>query len=183
MAPILVLYHSRSGSVQALAEEIADSIEAQGCDVWLRCIGDDGAHPQVNKQELIDCAALAFGTPTRFGMMASQAKSFWEQSSDLWLKGQLIDKPACVFTSSSSMHGGNETTLLHLSIPLLHHGMLLVGVPYDVPALNATTTGGAPYGASHVAGLDNNSQLSSDEKQICQALGRRLANLARKLND
>ncbi len=183
MAPVLVLYHSRSGSVKALAEEIADSIEATGTDVWLRCVSDDGAHPKASKDELAKCSALAFGTPTRFGSMASQAKLFWEQSSDVWLRGELIDKPACVFTSTSSMHGGNEATLLNLSLPLLHHGMVLVGVPYDVPALNATTTGGAPYGASHVSGLDNNAQLSNEEKQICQALGKRLANLARKLND
>ncbi|MFY8275454.1 NAD(P)H:quinone oxidoreductase [Pseudoalteromonas sp. SSDWG2] len=183
MNAILVLYHSRSGSVKALAEEIADSIEAHGSDVLLRCVSDDGEHPKATKDELAQCSALAFGTPTRFGSMAAQAKIFWEQTSDVWLKGQLIDKPACVFTSTSSMHGGNEATLLNLSLPLLHHGMMLLGVPYDVPALNATTSGGAPYGASHVAGLDNSSQLSNDEKQICQALGRRLADIARKLHD
>lgn len=183
MAPILVLYHSRGGSVRALAEELADSIEAQGVDTLIRCVSEDGAHPQVDLVELSQCSALAFGTPTRFGMMASQAKAMWEQTSDMWLKGELIDKPACVFTSSSSMHGGNEATLLNLATPLLHHGMLLVGVPYDVPALSSTTSGGAPYGASHVSGAHNNAQLSNDEKQICQALGKRLATLTRKLND
>lgn len=179
---ILVLYHSSHGSVKAMAHELADAIIATGQEVKLRCfVANDNTDTAVTLDDLRTCTALAFGTPTRFGMMAAQAKAFWEQTSDIWLKGQLIDKPACVFTSSSSMHGGNEATLLNLALPLLHHGMLLVGVPYDEPALHATKTGGTPYGASHVAGMTNSPELSSEERKICQTLGKRLATLASKL--
>lgn len=179
---IVVLYHSSHGSVEAMAHEIADSIEQHGGTALLRTFVAKNPHDIViTKDELINCDALAFGTPTRFGMMASQAKTFWETTSDLWLKGQLIDKPACVFSSSSSMHGGNEATLLNLSLPLLHHGMMLLGVPYDVPELLNTQTGGTPYGATHVAGSDNNTSLSKDEIKICQSVGKRLTLIARKL--
>ncbi|WP_282131188.1 NAD(P)H:quinone oxidoreductase [Pseudoalteromonas aliena] len=179
---IVVLYHSSHGSVEAMAHEIAESIEQQGATALLRTFVAKNAHDIViSKEDLINCDGLAFGTPTRFGMMASQAKAFWETTSDLWLKGQLIDKPGCVFSSSSSMHGGNEATLLNLSLPLLHHGMMLLGVPYDVPELLATQTGGTPYGASHVAGSSNSAQLSKDEIKICQSVGKRLTKIARKL--
>lgn len=179
---IVVLYHSSHGSVAAMANEIADAIENQGATASLRTFVAKEPHDIViSKEDLIACDALAFGTPTRFGMMASQAKTFWETTSDLWLKGQLIDKPACVFSSSSSMHGGNEATLLNLSLPLLHHGMMLLGVPYEVPELLATQTGGTPYGASHVAGAQNSNQLSKDEIKICQSVGHRLVKIARKL--
>ena len=179
---IVVLYHSSHGAVEAMAHEIAESIEQQGARALIRTFVAKNPHDIViSKDDLIHCDALAFGTPTRFGMMASQAKSFWETTSDIWLKGQLIDKPACVFSSSSSMHGGNEATLLNLSLPLLHHGMMLLGVPYDVPELLATQTGGTPYGASHVAGTDNNATLSKDEIKICQSVGKRLTQIARKL--
>lgn len=179
---IVVLYHSSHGSVAAMANEIADAIENQGATALLRTFVAKKPHDIViSKDDLVACDALAFGTPTRFGMMASQAKTFWETTSDLWLKGQLIDKPACVFSSSSSMHGGNEATLLNLSLPLLHHGMMLLGVPYEVPELLATQTGGTPYGASHVAGAQNSNQLSKDEIKICQSVGKRLVNIARKL--
>ncbi|MBD1584549.1 NAD(P)H:quinone oxidoreductase [Pseudoalteromonas sp. S16_S37] len=182
MVNIVVLYHSSHGSVEAMAHEISDTIESHGADVKLRTFEKKNDFDQViSKQDLIDCDALAFGTPTRFGMMAAQAKTFWETTSDLWLKGQLIDKPACVFSSSSSMHGGNEATLLNLSLPLLHHGMMLLGVPYDVPELLNTTSGGTPYGASHVAGKNNSNQLSECEKRICRAVGTRLFNIASKL--
>ena len=181
-ATIVVLYHSSHGSVEAMAQEIAESIEQQGASALLRTFVAKNAHDIViTKDDLINCDGLAFGTPTRFGMMASQAKSFWETTSDLWLKGQLIDKPACVFSSSSSMHGGNEATLLNLSLPLLHHGMMLMGVPYDVPELLATQTGGTPYGATHVAGSANSAQLSKDEIEICQSVVKRLTHIARKL--
>jgi len=179
---IVVLYHSSHGSVEAMAHEIAESIEQQGATALLRTFVKRQPHDIViSKDDLIHCDGLAFGTPTRFGMMASQAKSFWETTSDLWLKGQLIDKPACVFSSSSSMHGGNEATLLNLSLPLLHHGMMLLGVPYEVPELLATKTGGTPYGASHVAGSNNSNVLSKDEIKICQSVGKRLALIASKL--
>lgn len=179
---IVVLYHSSHGSVAAMAHEIADAIELQGGTALLRTfVSKKPEDIVICKEELINCDGLAFGTPTRFGMMASQAKTFWEDTSDLWLKGQLIDKPACVFSSSSSMHGGNEATLLNLSLPLLHHGMMLMGVPYEVPELSATQTGGTPYGASHVAGLSNSSQLSKDEIKICQSVGQRLVKITRKL--
>jgi NAD(P)H dehydrogenase (quinone) len=179
---IVVLYHSSHGSVAAMANEIAESIEQQGATALLRTFVAKTQHDIViTKDELIQCDGLAFGTPTRFGMMASQAKTFWETTSDMWLKGQLIDKPACVFSSSSSMHGGNEATLLNLSLPLLHHGMMLLGVPYDVPELLGTQTGGTPYGASHVAGSSNSDQLSKDEIKICQSVGKRLTHIARKL--
>ncbi|CAM4399077.1 NAD(P)H:quinone oxidoreductase [Pseudoalteromonas ostreae] len=179
---LVVLYHSSHGSVAAMAHEIAESIECQGGTALLRTFVAREPHDIViSKDDLILCDGLAFGTPTRFGMMASQAKAFWETTSDLWLKGQLIDKPACVFSSSSSMHGGNEATLLNLSLPLLHHGMLLMGVPYEVPELLATQTGGTPYGASHVAGAQNSAQLSKDEIKICQSVGQRLVKITRKL--
>ncbi|MDN3380620.1 MULTISPECIES: NAD(P)H:quinone oxidoreductase [unclassified Pseudoalteromonas] len=179
---IIVLYHSSHGSVAAMAHEIADAIELQGGTALLRTfVVKNPEDIVISKEELISCHGLAFGTPTRFGMMASQAKTFWETTSDLWLKGQLIDKPACVFSSSSSMHGGNEATLLNLSLPLLHHGMMLMGVPYEVPELLATQSGGTPYGASHVAGSSNNAQLSKDEIKICQSVGQRLVKITRKL--
>ncbi|KZN48458.1 Trp operon repressor [Pseudoalteromonas luteoviolacea H33] len=165
-----------------MANEIADTLSAQGATVRLRTFVQKHPHDiVVTKQDLIECDGLAFGTPTRFGMMAAQAKTFWETTSDLWLKGQLIDKPACVFSSSSSMHGGNEATLLNLSLPLLHHGMMLMGVPYDVPELLSTESGGTPYGATHVAGLDNSAQLTETEVKICRAVAVRLYRVASKL--
>ncbi|MDK2595328.1 NAD(P)H:quinone oxidoreductase [Pseudoalteromonas obscura] len=182
MATILVLYHSSHGSVEAMANEIAETLNAQGATVRLRTFVQRQPHDiVVTKQDLIECDGLAFGTPTRFGMMAAQAKTFWETTSDVWLKGQLIDKPACVFSSSSSMHGGNEATLLNLSLPLLHHGMVLMGVPYDVPELLSTESGGTPYGATHVAGLDNSAQLTETEVRICRAVATRLYTVAKKL--
>ncbi len=179
---IVVLYHSSHGSVEAMAHEIAESIEQQGATALLRTFVAKNPHDIViSKDDLIQCDGLAFGTPTRFGMMASQAKAFWETTSELWLKGQLIDKPACVFSSSSSMHGGNEATLLNLSLPLLHHGMMLLGVPYDVPELLGTQTGGTPYGTANVGGSENSAQLSKDEINICQSVRIRRAKIARKL--
>ena len=157
-------------------------------EVKIRTVSDltDTVHepdyPIVTLDELKNCAGLAMGSPCRFGMMAAPLKSFWEQTSMQWLSGDLIDKPACVFTSSSSLHGGNEATLLSMALPLLHHGMLLMGVPYSEPELHKTESGGTPYGASHVSGLKSTPELSEPEKQICLTLGNRLATHALKLN-
>lgn len=182
MTTLLVLYHSRTGSVAAMANEIAEAAMCVGIDVKIRTFEQVEAHDiVVSHDDLITCDGIAFGAPTRFGMMPAVAKAFWDTTSELWLKGQLIDKPAAVFTSSSSMHGGNEATLLGMSMPLLHHGMMLLGVPYDEPALNRTDSGGTPYGASHVSGHRNNPQLSTDEIAICHSVGTRIANLIKKL--
>ncbi len=206
---ILVLYYSRHGSVETMAHKIAFGIEKAGCEAVLRTVPSliadrqknvedfkdrqdldfqdrqknaDTGDALVTEHDLKDCHALALGSPARFGNMAASMKQFWETTSIQWLSGDLIDKPACVFTSSSSMHGGNESTLLTMMLPLLHHGMLIQGLPYSEPALNATLTGGTPYGASHVAGLNNDSNLSADEAQLCVALGFRLAQTTKKLN-
>ena len=143
-------------------------------------IPESGA-PYVELKDLEECIGLALGSPTRFGNMAAPMKYFWDGTSGLWLKGALAGKPAAVFTSSSSMHGGQETTLTSMMLPLMHHGMLMVGLPYTEPALLATTTGGTPYGASHLAGATSDRALSDEEKKLCIALGKRLAATARKL--
>jgi NAD(P)H dehydrogenase (quinone) len=192
---ILVLFYSRNGATRKLAELIAQGIESvAGCDARLRTVpavssvaeqteSDIPPHgaPYVELQDLKECAGLALGSPTRFGNMASAMKYFWDGTATDWLSGTLAGKPACVFTSTGSLHGGQETTLLSMMIPLLHHGMLLLGLPYTLPQLMTTATGGSPYGASHWAGLDGNKPLSEDEKQLALALGRRLAESARKL--
>jgi NAD(P)H dehydrogenase (quinone) len=132
-------------------------------------------------EDLRACAGLALGSPTRFGNMAAPLKHFLDTTGALWASGTLAGKPAAVFTSTSTQHGGQESTLLSMMLPLLHHGMLILGVPYTEAALNRTTSGGTPYGASHVAGLENNLPLTADEKELCQALGKRLATIARQL--
>lgn len=180
---LLVLYDSRHGAVAQLAEQIANGSESAGLTALLRCVGaDDQAHqprhPVVSLTELANCRALALGSPVRFGQMTAAMKAFWEQSSSIWLKGQLIDKPAAVFTSSSSLHGGQEACLLGMMVPLLHHGMLVLGQPYDEPALHHTQSGGTPYGPSHVH-RQPDSTLTVDEITLCQALGARLARLTR----
>lgn len=180
---VLVLYYSRHGSVLNLARAIAKGIEKQGLEAKIRSVGDDQEYPNVTLEDLSNCSGLAMGSPCRFGMMAAPLKTFWETTSTQWLTGSLIDKPACVFTSSSSLHGGNEATLLNLSIPLLHHGMLLVGVPYSEPELHKTTSGGTPYGASHVSGLQSDSKLTESELAICTSLGQRIAKLSQQLTD
>ncbi len=188
MANVLVLYYSRHGQVRAMAEQIAHGIlRVPGATPSLRtvppwgappdAVPDDGA-PFVTKDDLRRCDALALGSPTRFGNMAAAMKAFWDSTSDLWLSGALIDKPAALFTSTASLHGGQESTLLSMMLPLLHHGMLIVGLPYSEPALSATSTGGTPYGASHVAGPRDERPLSAHERELCVALGRRLARLA-----
>lgn len=194
MSPVLILYYSRNGSTKRLADAIAQGVSALDVPVMLRTVNslntdevDDGQHnavPTVTLQELEQCSALALGSPTRFGNMAAPMKHFLDTSSSLWLKGSLIDKPACVFTSSSSMHGGQESTLLSMMLPLIHHGMVICGLPYSEPELHNTMTGGSPYGVTHVAHheLANQNQLSADEKALCIAQGKRLATLAKALS-
>ncbi len=193
---ILVLYYSRSGAVAQLAQHIARGIErVSGIEARLRtvppvsptCEAVDPAIPETGSvyatlDDLRDCHGLALGSPTRFGNMAAPMKHFWDTTSSLWLQGALIGKPACVFSSSSSMHGGQETTLLSMMLPLLHHGMMLLGIPYSEPQLATTISGGTPYGATHVAGADNTFALSDDELILAKQLGERLAQVAIKLN-
>jgi NAD(P)H dehydrogenase (quinone) len=196
MSEILVLYYSRGGSVAALARQIARGVEeVPGMQARLRtvpavspvtqvaaaAVPEDGA-PYVEKKDLAECIGLALGSPTRFGNMAAPLKYFLDSLGAEWVNGTLVGKPAAVFTSTASMHGGQESTLLSMMIPLLHHGMLLVGIPYTEPVLSSTQSGGTPYGASHVAGSDDQSSLSDDEKQLARVLGRRLASAARKLS-
>ncbi|MBT8447224.1 MAG: NAD(P)H:quinone oxidoreductase [Gammaproteobacteria bacterium] len=192
---VLVLYYSRYGNVRAMAELVAEGIDATpGCAALLRTVPPvspdseasapsvpDSGPPYCEKDELANCAALALGSPTRFGNMAAPLKYFLDGTSDLWLSGALIGKPATVFTSTGSLHGGQETTLLSMLLPLLHHGMVISGLPYSEPELQNTVTGGTPYGASHVAGPSSDRPLSSDEQALCRAAGRRLAALAVKL--
>ncbi|WP_394224138.1 NAD(P)H:quinone oxidoreductase [Alteromonas gracilis] len=197
MQPILVLYYSRHGSTKRLADAIAQGVSSQDVPVIVRTvksINDEHSNsatqdatanvPQVTLQELEQCSALALGSPTRFGNMAASVKHFLDSTSSQWLKGALIDKPACVFTSSSSMHGGQESTLLSMMIPLIHHGMVICGLPYSEPELHNTTTGGSPYGVTHVAHHNQSApeQLSADEKALCFAQGKRLAMFAKRLS-
>ena len=186
-AKVLVLYHSRHGSVQQLAEKIAVGVQSVGAEAVLRTVPElpgsrlQPAHLQVERTDLLTADALAIGSPVRFGQMSVEMKLFWVQTTDLWLHRTLIDKPAGVFTASSSMHGGQEANLLGMMLPLLHHGMLLVGQPYDAPALHNTRSGGTPYGPTHVSGHTGDTHLSHDEHQLCLLFGKRLAQVARKL--
>lgn len=185
-AKVLILYHSRHGSVQLLAEKIAVGVQSAGAEAMLRCVAPWSAdtplaHPVVTKAELVQANALAIGSPVRFGQMSSEMKQFWEQTSDLWLQGALIDKPAGVFTSSSSMHGGQEANLLGMMLPLLHHGMVLLGQPYDAPALHQTQSGGTPYGPTQVTGHGTATGLTAHEHTLCLEFGKRLARFAGKL--
>lgn len=196
MQDILVLYYSHRGSVRALAERIACGIESvSGMQARLRTvprvsatceatepgIPESGA-PYVELADLEQCAGLALGSPVRFGNMAAPMKYFWDGSIAPWLNGALVGKPACVFTSSGSQHGGNETTLLSMMLPLLHHGMLLMGLPFTEPELSSTSTGGTPYGASHIAGSNGNPALSDTESRLAFLQGQRLSILAQKLS-
>ncbi|MGB1907802.1 MAG: NAD(P)H:quinone oxidoreductase [Spongiibacter sp.] len=192
---VLVLYYSRHGATRRLAENIARGVEQGGVEARLRTvpavstvceatasdIPDDG-HLYATEEDLRDCAGLALGSPTRFGNMAAAMKYFIDGTSALWMSGAMIGKPATVFTASASMHGGQESTLLTMMIPLLHHGMVIAGLPYSESALNTTTAGGTPYGASHVAGTDGR-ELDKHELELAVAQGRRLAGLALKLRD
>ena len=197
MIPVLILYYSRHGATRELARQIARGVhEVAGCEPMLRTVPPvspvseatappvpDSGDPYATDDELRACAALALGSPTRFGNMAAPLKYFLDNTSALWLSGALAGKPACVCTSTGSLHGGQESTLLSMMLPLLHHGMLLLGLPYTDPALMATETGGTPYGASHWAGADNSKPLSEDEKRLARLLGRRLAETASRLQE
>ncbi len=194
MPYILVLYYSRQGATAEMARQIARGVETAGLEARLRTVPavstdheataapvpDSGA-PYCTLEDLEHCAGLALGSPTRFGNMAAALKYFLDGTSGLWMKSALAGKPAGVFTSTSSMHGGQETTLLSMMLPLMHQGMLIVGLPYTEPELARTREGGTPYGPSHVAGLDSQQALTATEKHLCQALGRRLADIASAL--
>ena len=195
MAKILVLYHSRLGSVEKLASLIArgvnsvDSVEAivrtvpnisANTATNEKAVPDAGA-PYASLDDLKNCDGLILGSPTRFGNMSAEMKHFLDSTSSIWMGGELQGKPAAVFSSSSSMHGGQASTLLSMMLPLLHHGMLLVGIPYSEPALSQTTTGGTPYGATHVSGSNNQNSITEDEKILSIALGQRVAEIAQKL--
>jgi NAD(P)H dehydrogenase (quinone) len=192
---ILVLYYSASGNTAAMARQVARGVEAQGAKARLRTVPRVAAttertDPPVPEEgavycteaDLEACDGLALGSPTRFGNMAAPLKFFLDSTSALWMRGGLVGRPAGVFTSTASIHGGQESTLLSMMIPLLHHGMVLVGVPYSVPELMSTTDGGTPYGPSHVAGATGR-PLGDDEAEICRALGRRLASTAGALRE
>jgi len=192
---ILVLYYSQQGAVRQMAQFVARGVEqvdgvrarlrtvakvSTVCEATESCIPDDGA-PYVELRDLEECIGLALGSPTRFGNMAAAMKYFWDGTGGLWMKHALAGKPAALFTSTGSMHGGQESTLLSMMLPLLHHGMLIVGLPYSEPELGTTQSGGTPYGASHVAGLTGDQPVTEAEKKLCMALGRRLAQTALKL--
>src|SRR3954469_12132264 len=196
MKEILVLYYSRYGAVRQMAQLVARGIEqipgvaarvrtvpevSAVCESVAASIPDAGA-PYAELKDLAECIGLALGSPTRFGNMAAALKYFLDSTSELWLKGALSGKQAAVFTSTSSLHGGQEATLLSMMLPLLHHGMLMVGLPYSEPRLLSTTSGGTPYGASHTAGAASDRPLSEDEKKLCIAAGQRLAAIALKLD-
>ncbi|HYI86404.1 MAG TPA: NAD(P)H:quinone oxidoreductase [Burkholderiales bacterium] len=194
MTEVLVLYYSVGGSVKRMADLIASGIErVPGVAARLRTVPrvstgiekqdsvpDSGA-PYAEHRDLEECAGLALGSPTRFGNMAAPLKHFLDGTSLLWQRGALAGKPACVFTSTASLHGGQETTLLSMMLPLLHHGMVVTGLPYTQAELNATRTGGTPYGASHFAGIADDQPISDAERTLCIAQGKRLAELALKL--
>ena len=195
MTAILVLYYSRHGSTQQLAQLIAQGVNSvPGCEARLRtvpaistvteatasAIPDSGA-PYVELSDFKECAALALGSPTRFGNMASAMKYFWDGTTADWVSGTLCGKPACVFTSTGSLHGGQESTLLSMMLPLMHHGMLIMGLPYTHPELMSTKSGGSPYGATHWSGLDGKLPITEDTRTLAIALGRRLAETALQL--
>lgn len=193
--PILVLFYSRHGSTRQLAQLIAQGIESvSGCEARIRtvpavstvieasepAIPNDGA-PYVELNDFKECAGLALGSPTRFGNMASAMKYFWDGTAADWVSGTLCGKPACVFTSTGSLHGGQESTLLSMMLPLMHHGMLILGLPYTNPELMRTKSGGSPYGATHWSGLDGKLPITDDTRALAIALGKRLAQTALQL--
>lgn len=195
MSEVLVLYYSRGGSVAALARQVARGIgEVEGMSARLRTVPpvapqtetamppvpDTGA-PYVNQADLRECSGLAIGSPTRFGNMAAPMKHFLDGLGTEWANGTLIGKPAGVFTSTATMHGGQESTLLSMMVPLLHHGCVICGIPFSESRLSSTTSGGTPYGPSHVAGGEGDPTLTDDESELARAFGRRLATLARRL--
>lgn len=192
---ILVLYYSRYGSVEKMAQLIARGIESVGdIEARIRTVPAvspvvEASEPEVpaegavycSEEEFSECAGLALGSPTRFGNMAGAMKHFLDSTGSQWMSGSMIGKPAGVFTSTASLHGGQESTLLSMQIPLMHHGMLITGIPYSETELNSTTSGGTPYGPSHLAGGDGKNPISEEEAALCQAFGKRLAELALKL--
>ena len=195
MKEILVLYYSRHGSVRQLAQHLAHGVESVSGmaarvrtvpavmterDSPAKLVPDEGA-PYATLDDLRECAGVAVGSPTRFGNMAAAMKHFWDGTSGLWLNGDLVDKPACVFTSTASLHGGQEATLMSMMTPLFHHGMVVVGLPYTLPELNQTRSGGTPYGASHWAGPDGREPVTDEERRLAFAQGRRLAEIAARL--
>jgi NAD(P)H dehydrogenase (quinone) len=194
MIEILVLYYSAHGSVREMAQLVARGVNQTGAVARLRSVPpvaprtqvaeppvpEDGA-PYVELADLEQCAGLVLGSPTRFGNMAAPLKYFLDTTGALWAKGALVGKPAAVFTSTASLHGGQETTLTSMMTPLLHHGMLILGLPYTLPEVNRTASGGTPYGASHWAGPADDKPLTDDERSLCIALGKRLAETAMKL--
>ena len=195
MVDVLVLYYSRSGKTGQMAHLVAHGVEQVAgvharirtvpavsavCEQTEPAVPASGA-PYAELSDLEECAGLALGSPTRFGNMAAPLKYFLDSTGVLWSRGTLAGKPAAVFTSTSTLHGGQESTLLSMIIPLLHHGMLVLGLPYTHPSLSATISGGTPYGASHFAGQQNDRPISDDEKSLCLALGRRLAEASLKL--
>jgi len=192
---ILVLYYSVHGNTQAMANQVARGVgEVKGCQALLRTVPGVSFNteasaepipaqgpPYVDMADLEHCAGLILGSPTRFGNMAAALKYFLDSTSNLWLSGTLAGKPAAVFTSTASQHGGQESTLLSMMLPLLHHGMLIAGLPYTEPELLTTDNGGTPYGASHRAGVDAGRGLDPVEEKLCRALGKRVARLALRL--
>ena len=197
MLEILVLYYSRNGSIKEMAKFIARGVNSvEGVEAFIRTVPEVSTKTEATEltipsqgdmyaklSDLRKCNGLILGSPTRFGNMAAALKYFLESASPLWLDGSLENKPASVFTASSSIHGGNETTLLSMHLPLLHLGMLIMGVPYSVPSLSKTLSGGTPYGASHVSGDNHQNEMTDDEKKICFAQGERMALLVKKLGD
>ena len=196
MNEILVLYYSRYGATATMAEIIARGIETHpDCQARIRTVppvstvceatADDipaEGPPYATLDDLRECAGLVLGSPTRFGNMAAPLKHFIDTTSGLWLAGELVGKPAAVFTSTSSLHGGQETTLLSMMLPLMHHGMLIMGLPYTESELLTTSSGGTPYGPSHTAGSDSKRPLTDEEKHLCTALGKHIADTASRLS-
>jgi NAD(P)H dehydrogenase (quinone) len=189
---ILVLYYSRQGATRDMARLIARGIEQGGIEARIRTVPAvstecEAVSPDIPESgdlycsldDLANCAGLALGSPTRFGNMAAPLKYFLDSTSHLWLNAALVDKPACVFTSTSSLHGGQESTLISMMLPLLHHGMVILGIPYTEPGLHKTTAGGTPYGASHHSGLQHQLRIDATESELCINLGKRLAQHAK----
>ncbi len=195
MSVILIVYDSNSNHTRSMAQRVARGVESVAqCEARVRSVAQAGSTsadrappvpnsgaPFAELQDLEECDGLILGTPTHFGNMTASLKLFLDSTTSIWMQGKLIGKPAAVFTSTGSMHGGQESTLLSMMLPLLHHGMLITGLPYNLPELSSTTTGGTPYGASHVAGADGERALDDTEALLCTALGERVARIAHTL--
>jgi NAD(P)H dehydrogenase (quinone) len=195
MSEILVLYYSRYGNVAGMANIVARGVSSvPGCSARIRtvppvsptsrAVEDDipeSGPPYASHDDLVECDGLVLGSPTRFGNMAAPLKYFLDGTSDLWVSGSMIGKPAGFFTSTATLHGGQESTLISMMLPLIHHGMLIVGIPYSEAALNRTKSGGTPYGASHVSGQDSDRPITDDEKELCLVLGKRVAGISLRL--